>query len=484
MNLSKKIVKSVAWSGFSNISIIILNFLIIAILARLLTPSDFGIMGILMVVIGFMSVVVDLGLSSAIIQDQNITHEQLSTIFFLNIILGFILFSIMFFSSNVIAIFFKNDELSIYLKVISVSFIIISFSQIFRAILMKYMNFKLLGSVEVVGNIFYGVSSILLAWNGFGLWSLIIGFIIRQIIEMVLLWIFTKFKPKLFFSLVGIKKLLKFGAYVFGERTTNYFGSNLDYIIIGKFLGAIPLGYYTLAYKLVIFPTINLSPIFSRVFFPAFSTIKDDNNKIKIGYLKEINYTGFIIFPIILGLFVLAPEFVLTVYGAKWDSTISVLQILCLVGLLKSIGNFVGNIFYSKGRSDISFKYNFFYILALAIAILIGMKWGINGVAYSILILSIPSFVICQYLAIRLIELNFRDYFKNLRVVTISSVSMAIIIFIFKIFLRSVWPSAYNSVVLVFSILLGIVSYVFMILLQDKKIFSEIKNLILLIIKK
>jgi O-antigen/teichoic acid export membrane protein len=484
MSLARKTVKGLAFTGASGTANIIINFVVLTVLARLLSPSDFGIMGVLTVIIGFVTIFVELGMDSAVIQDQNVTHEQLSTIFFLNIILGFILFVITFFSSDIVAHFFKSNGLSAYLKVISISFIIISLGQIFRTLLIKHMNFKALAYVEVLGNIFYGISSILLAWKGFGIWSLVIGFIIMQIVEMVLLWIFAKFRPKLFFSLISMKGLLKFGAFVSGEKVINYFSSNFDYIIIGRFLGAGPLGYYTLAYKLIIFPTISLSPMLSRVFFPLFSTIKDDNEKIRIGYLKETSYAALLIFPILSSLVVLAPEFVLTVYGEKWLPTISVLQILCLVGLLKSVGTFVGNIFYSKGRSDISFKYNIFFTLALVVAIIIGVKWGINGVAFSIFVLSIPGFIVCQYLANRLIELSFIEYFKNLRVATVSSALMAIVIFVFKFFLKRVLSLTDNLIILVLSLLIGIVTYVLVAYLQDRKIVSEIKSLILLAVKK
>ncbi len=144
MSLAKKIVKGVAFTGASSIINIIISFITLTVLARLLSPSDFGIMGMLTVVIGFITVVADLGLGSAVIRDQNVTHEQLSTLFFLNIIVGFILLGVTFFSSDIIAHFFKSSELSIYLKVISISFIIISLGQIFRTVLTKYMNFKAL----------------------------------------------------------------------------------------------------------------------------------------------------------------------------------------------------------------------------------------------------------------------------------------------------------------------------------------------------
>ena len=155
MSLVKKAVKGLAFTVASGTVNIIINFVVIIVLARLLSPSDFGMMGILTVIIVFITIFVELGLDSAIIQDQNITHEQLSTIFFLNIILGFILFGITFFSSDIIAYFFKSNELSIYLKVMSSSFVIISLGQILRTLLIKQLIFKKLAYVEILGIIFY-----------------------------------------------------------------------------------------------------------------------------------------------------------------------------------------------------------------------------------------------------------------------------------------------------------------------------------------
>ena len=261
------------WTGSSTATVTISNFIILAVLARLLSPSDFGLMGMVMVVIGFATVISDLGLGAAVIQRQKLTQKQISTFFFLNIIVGIILCGIVYFASGLIAIFFKKSELISLLKVISFSFIIISLGQTFRTLLEKWMDFKKLAKVEVSGIFVYGISSITLALKGFEVWSLVYGFLIRHLWETTLLWIVTSFKPHLSFNLKKIKNLVKFGIYVFGERIINYFNRNLDYIIIGSFLGAEALGYYTLAYRLMLFPLSKISHVIIKVMFPAFSII-------------------------------------------------------------------------------------------------------------------------------------------------------------------------------------------------------------------
>lgn len=477
---TQKTTKGVFWTGTSSFLITILNFVILAILARLLSPSDFGMMGIIIVVIGFATMISDMGIGVAVIQRQDIiTKEQLSTFFFLNVFIGIILLcGIGYLFSGIIASFFKNSDLVNLLRVTAVSFIIISLGQTFRTLLQKSMNFKALAKVEISGIIIYGISSITFALIGFGVWSLVFGFLIRQVAETVLLWIVTGFRPQFVFNLKQIKGLITFGMYVFGERIVNYLGSRVDYIIIGRFLGSEALGYYSLAYQLIIFPLQKISPVIGKVAFPAFSTIQGDNEKLRPGYLKGIKYVSLVAFPILAGLFSIAPEFIYVIYGEKWAPAILILQILCSVGMLKSIGTLVGTIYYSKGRADIGFKWNLFVLFAIVPAVLIGVKWGINGVVISILILSIPFFVISQYLVNRLIDLRFVDFFKNLKVVTVSAFLLIVIVFGWKFLIGTVLSINNAPAILLSSIILGMAAYITFVLIQEKSIFLEIKSLI------
>jgi len=471
MNLTQKTVKGVMWTGFSTGSTTLLNFIILAILARLLSPSDFGLMGMVMVVIGFAITIADLGLGAAIIQRQDISHEQLSTVFFLNILLGTLLCTIVYFSSGIIALFFKKYELVNLLKLISFSFIIISLSQTFRTLLQKWMNFKVLAKVEVCGIIIYGISSITFALKGFGVRSLVLGFLIRQTAETILLWFFTGFKPRLVFKLKNTKNLINFGIYVFGERIMNYFNRNLDYIIIGRFLGAEALGFYTLAYQLMLFPISKISNIFGKVTFPAFSMIQNNNEKIKKGYLKVVKYISLVTFPMMAGLFAVAPEFITSIYGAKWYPTILILQILCLIGALQSIGSMVGTVLYAKGRSDIAFKWNVFVVCCTTVAFLIGVNWNIVGVAIAYAIISLILLPIIQNITNKLIDLKMKDFLIQFINQIIGAVIMLIFVLILKLLLNNYNLSQIFT--LLSSILTGIIIYMIIILLKDKRVIIE-----------
>jgi len=479
MNLTQKTTKGIFWSGTSTVVTTTSSFLIIAILARILSPSDFGIIAIIMVVMNFAIMLSDLGIGMGVIQKKDITNEELSSFFFLNIFLGIISCVVIFCFSPILAKFFKSEELIVVLRLISFSFILISVGQIQKILLQKLMDFKNLAKVEIVGTITYGIISIYLAYKGLGVKSVVIGFLVRQTIEAILLWTARTFVPQLAFKPSKIKSLIKFGGYVTGERIVNYFSSNLDYIIIIKLFGNTTLGYYTLAHQLMIFPLAKISGVITRVIFPSFSIIQDNTQQLRMGYLKAIKYISFITFPMMVGLFIIAPEFVRVVYGVKWNPAIPVIRILCLVGILKSIGTIVGTIFYSQGRPDIGFKLNLFILITLVPAILLGSKWGINGVATSILLLSCLFFIINQYFVNRLINLHFVDFFKNLRVIATSSISLFLIAFGCKFLLKKSFLFDTNLIMLIFLVIIGGITYVLITLLQEKNIISEAKSLIL-----
>jgi len=477
MTLVQKVAKGIMWTGSSAATVTLLNFGILAVLARLLSPSDFGLMGMVMVVTGFATMIADLGLGSAVIQRQNVTHEQISTFFFLNIIFGIVLGGIVYFTSGLIEKIFKTTDLVSLLKVISFSFLIISLGQTFRTLLVKWMNFKKLAMVEVSGIFIYGISSITLAVKGFGVWSLVIGFLVRQIGETVLLWIFTAFKPQLFFNLKKVKNLFNFGIYVFGERIFNYFNRNLDYIIIGFFLGAEALGFYTLAYQLMLFPLFKISHVILKVIFPAFSRIQNENKKMRDGYLKIVKYISLATFPMMVGIFVVAPEFINVIYGAKWQPTVLVLQILCLVGIFQSIGTTVGTIQYAKGRPDIGFKWNLFTLCFIATAFFVGVKWGIVGVAVAYTLVSIILSPIIQSITNRLIELKWKDFLKQFINPTMGSMLIIVVVFSLKIFLLNRFVLS-QFAILISSVLLGVGVYTSFIYLKERKlIFESFKNL-------
>jgi PST family polysaccharide transporter len=413
--LKQKTLSGLKWSTVAQIGKQIGQFVIVAILARLLSPDDFGLLGMITVFTGFAMIFGELGVGAAIIQKQDVTDELLSSAFWVNVASG-VLLSLLFVGlAPVIAWFYNKPELYLLVTVISLNFILISFTTIQQTILQKKMDFKPLMVRDIASVVGGGVVGIVCAFNGIGVWSLVFQTLSTTVINGVLLWIYSSWRPKFVFSWLHIKSIIGFSANVTGFQTVNYFARNVDYLLVGKFLGAEALGFYTLAYKLMLTPLQNISGVISRVMFPAFSEIQHDHSKVRHNYQKVIRAISTITFPLMLGLFLMADEVVYLVYGPQWEPSILAVKILCFCGLLQSINTTVGIIYNSQGRADIPFKFSLFLTgPSVVIAVLLGLNYGFVGVAlfYTIrsYILAIPS----HYLANRIIKLSWREFLSPL----------------------------------------------------------------------
>ena len=475
MSLMNSATRGVFWSGISQFSTQLYQFIVMIILARLLFPEDFGVIGMAVIFTGLVQTINELGLSAAIIQKKNINDNHLSTSFWISLGLGIILFITTVIISPYIADFFKNELVGPVVSVLSTGFIFGSFNVVHRSLLQKNIEFKKIAVTEISASVMSGALSIILALLGFGVWSLVFGTILSNFTRVVLLWKVCTWRPSMTFDLTSFKELFSFGAHVMGSRFLNYIDSNIDYLLIGKLMSATALGHYTLAYQLSTFPLTRISSIITSVTFPTFSIIQDDNDTLRYAYLKVNKYISTITFPLLSGLIMVAPDFIPIVFGEKWAPMIVPLQILCVAGVLKSVGTTVGSILLSKGRSDIQFKWNVFTAIVLPIAILIGIRYGITGVAMAITIMSFLLFLIIQSIANNLINLNFSDYFKALYPATTGSTLVITSLLIYQKL------SIYNHLdifSLTSSIILGILVYILVMRIIAKDLLREIKILI------
>jgi len=476
MNLTIKTVKGVGWSGISQITIQGFQLTVKIILARLLLPEDFGIIGMALIFTVLMQTVNELGLSAAIIQRKNINNVHLSTSFWISILMGLILCAVTIIVSPLIADFFKKDLIQPVINILSIGFILGSFGTVHRALLTKKIDFKNMAISETGAAAFSGITSIALAFFGFGVWSLVIGSLMGNLGRSVLLWVICSWRPSMILDLKSFKELFEFGKNVMGSRILNYIDSNADYLLIGKFLDTTSLGLYTLAYQMAIFPLSKVSSVIARVSFPAFSTIQGDNVKLRIGYLKVVKYTSLITFPLLAGLAVIAPEFIPIAIGEKWMPMVLPLQILCIAGAIKSVGTHVGSILLSKGRSDIGFRWNMFTVILIPLAVLIGVKYGIIGVAIAVTTMSLLLSLIIQKITDNLIDLNLFDFFKVLYPATICSFILIISVLVFQ--RLSLFLSLQGSISLISSIITGAVFYVIAVRIIDNNSMKEIRELI------
>ena len=458
MSLKQKTIKGLTWSGISQGVKVASQFIITAILARLLSPNDFGMLAMAIVFMNFAMIFSEMGISSALVQKQDTHDRHYYSAFWLNLVTGLCLMLIFIAISPLIAVFYKKPELQPILMVLAINFFISSFVIVQQTILTKEMEFKKLAIRDILAVIISGIIGIFLAYHGFGVWSLVYQSIVFTLINSLFLWTVSSWRPKFQFASADIRDILNFSANLTGFNIVNYFARNADQLLIGKFLGAQALGYYSLAYKIMLYPLQNISWVIGKVMFPAFSKIQHNIEKVKISYMRMVKAISLIIFPVMAGLFVIAPEFVVVIYGPDWKPIIILVKIFCVCGLIQSVGTTIGNILLSQGRADLQFRLGIINTIIVIISVLFGLRWGINGVAFCYAIYSFIWVHITFAITNRLIKLHNLLFYSKLA----NSYMISFIILITLSFLKVlIKPSDFISL----SVLLffGVITYLLML---------------------
>lgn len=456
MSLKGKTIRGILWNGAGKFVIQGLQLVISIVLARLLMPADFGIIGIAMIFIGLIALVNEMGIAAAVVQRLEIDSRDLGTMFVSSVAVGIILTVLLIASSGLIAIYFNTPVLSPILKVLSLTFIIGSFGVIQKALLNRKLDFKKIAIGEIGGISAYGIVAIMLAVLGYGVWSIVWGTLANSITATLIFSFMSHWKPVVLFDYKKFRETIHFGANVFGTNLINYLRMNLASFITGRYLGNTDLGYYSLANTLSSMTAGRISFIIGRVMFPALSKIQNDTERFRNFYLKTIRVISIVSFPLLIGLFVLAKPLVLVVYGEKWSMAIIPLQILSIVGMFQSIGSTVGFVLLAKGRSDIEFKWNLFYLGAFFLVLIISVHYGLIALVLGVAFLTVFGIPIIQKITNSLIDLTFKEMLGVLLPVLLTSLTMGGIVFGFYEFFLPFIP---QLILLIASILLGAVSY-------------------------
>lgn len=477
MALKNKVLNGVKWTALANIFGQVLSLVSIVIFAKILSPDDFGIFAILMIFIGFLGIFSDMGTSSALIYIKNPSNKLLSSVFYFNILIAIILTLAMILLSAPIANFFDNTDIIPMLQIISLNFIIVSFSIVQKALLQKKMDFKILSLIQSF-SMFTGIAiGISLAIYGLGVYSLIAQVLVTSTISTVMVWLYTSWKPELTFSFSEIKKIWVYSTNLSAFEFINYFSTNADNFLIGKYLTVSALGVYSLAYKIMLYPLQNISRILMRVLFPAFSQLQNDNNKFKKAYLRVIFFISLVSFPLMIGLMATANVLVDLLFGDKWEGLAILLIILAPSGMMRSIFTTVGSIYMAKGNTATQLKLGTINAILTIIGFIIGLTYGVNGVALSYLIVNLVMLYPIFYISWKQIELNVKEGLFEIFPVFIISTFMGLSIYCSDILL---FHSIGNQFLrLLCMIILGIILYLIMLHIRYgsiKKLINEIKK--------
>lgn len=404
-------------------------------LARLLSPVEFGLIGMIMLVVGFADTILNFGLGPALIQNKNANQTDYSSIFWINIGIGVSLTIVVSSSAPLIAQFFNEKILLQLTLLLSLKYLITSLGVINKTLLLKRQEIKKLTIIEFLSVLISGITAVVLAWQGYGVWSLAWQVLVKAFIFVGLSWFATKWKPSLIYSKDSVKSIMSFSLNLFGNQTMNYWTNNIDKLLIGKIVGDYYLGIYKNAYTLVFGLLSGLNGTLFNVLFPSYSLISDNLDKIKHSFLNAISSMFYIISPMMVLLLIFAKPLVLISFGEEWIEMVYLFQCFATVGVFLSLTAINGNVFLALGRSDTVFKANVLGKIFVVIGIVIGVYAdGISGVAFSFLFTYPLSFLINNYYLLGLLKLKISDY-----LVTISKELKVLIPFVLFNYLTSFW---------------------------------------------
>lgn len=388
MSLKKTAVSGVKWTTVSAAVASIMQLIQIAILARFLDKDAFGLMAMALFVIGISQIFIDMGISNAIIHKQEVNKKQLSTLYWLNIFIGIVIFLFVIGISPLVAYLYDTPELKPVIMWIAVSFLILPWGQQFDTLLRKDMKFKSLALRDVLAKSAGLVISVVLAYLGYGVYALVFANLASAIASVVLLTIIgvKYYRPRFVFSIKSLKNqgFFSFGLYQMGEKIINYFNSNFDTILIGKILGMESLGLYNIAKQLVMKPFQILNPIITKVAFPTFAKVQNDTLRLKNMYLKVIRLLSSANSPIYILMILLAKPIILLFFGSDWIEAVPIFQVLAVGTLFISIGNPVGSLQLAKGRADWGFYWNLGMLAIMPLTIWSGSFYGLIGIAVAL----------------------------------------------------------------------------------------------------
>lgn len=430
MNLKQKTISGFTWSFIESIIGQGITFFVGIILARLLSPQEFGLIGMLTIFIALSQLLTDSGFSHALIRKQNCTQQDYSTVFYFNIVLGISLYILLFIAANTISIFFREPILKPLIRVIGLAIIINSFTIIQNTLLTKQINFKLQAKISVVSFFISGIISIYMAYTGWGVWSLVALTLFKYSINSVLLWFWNKWKPLWCFSKKSFVELFSFSGKLFVTQLIDALYRNLYYVIIGKYFSAAELGYYTRAEQFQSLPSVNLQGIIGRVSYPVLATMQNDTPRLRDTYKKLIRSTMLITFVLMLGMAASAKPMILSLVGEKWEPCIIYLQLLCFVGIFYPLSALNLNILYVKGRSDLALQIEIIKKMLFVPVFVLAVMWGIKIMILSMIILSLIGSFINSYWSGRLIGYSFFEQIKDITPSFLIAAAMSLVVLI------------------------------------------------------
>lgn len=423
-SLKNKTVKGIVWSSIERFSVQGIQFLVMIVMARLLTPKDYGLVGMVAIFIAVAQSLVDSGFSQALIRKQNRTETDNSTVFYFNIVVGILLYLVLFAIAPLVADFYDSPELTALMRVICLSVVFNSFVVVQRALLTVNIDFKTQAKASLTAAVVSGVIGIGMAYSGFSYWSIVAQQLVNLGLNTLLLWIFTRWRPRWIYSWGSFRELFTFGSKLMFSGLLDVVYRNMYLLVIGKVFTASSLGYYTRANQFAEFPSSNLTGIMQRVTYPVLCQIQDDDERLAQIYRRFLRLSAFLIFPLLVGLSAVAEPFVLLLLKEQWLFAATLLQIICFAMMWYPIHAINLNLLQVKGRSDLFLRLE---IIKKAIAVLIlcvTIPMGLIAMCVGQILSSLIALIINTNYTGKLIQVGFLRQMRDLLPTLLLSLSM------------------------------------------------------------
>lgn len=384
----------------------------LGILTRYLEPGDFGLMAIMMVVIGFSRAFMDMGISNAIIYRQNITHTQLSSLYWLNIGSGFVLTILVFAASPLVALFYGEPRITKMMMILSTVFMIVAMGNQYRVLCQKELQFIRMAKIKIASNFLSFAVAVYFAVMGFGVYALVFAMLTQAISSSFMflaVGLREHHRPALVYHHHELKGFYGFGLFQMGERSINYVSANIDKLIIGKIVGMQAVGFYEMAWRLIIFPLSKINPIVNKVAFPVYARVQDNCDALNRYYTFNVKALSIVTVPLLAFLSFFSHDIVFVIFGPGWEKTASLITVLSFVGILKALGNPGGAIILALGRADVGFWWNLLWVMIVSTALFVMLYLvpRIEVAAYTLLVLSLTVGMLWHFIIAKIAKIRY-----------------------------------------------------------------------------
>lgn len=474
MNLKSKVVKGVIWSTIQSGGSQVISFIVFIVLTRLLEPETYGLVALASIFLAFMQVFLDQGFVDALIQREKLDLEHLDTAFWTSLGISLLLTVFVIVTAEPVANLFNQQQLVLIIRWLSLSFLFSALKGVQVAILSRKFAFKALATRSLIANSIGGIVGITMAFWGFGVWSLICQQLVNGLVDVLVLWTVSDWRPGFNVSVKHFKELFSFGINVMGFNALNFFNRRGDDLLIGYFLGPVALSYYTVAYRLLLVMTQVLVTTTSKVAVPAFSRLQQEAERLRRAFYTATQLSSLITFPISLCVAVLAPELIKGFFGDKWTPSVPVMQVLAFIVPIHLIFFYNSSVIMALGKPSWRLRIHCINVVVNVVAFALVVQWGIVAVAAAYVIRGYLLLPISLWAINKLIGINLTTYFKRYLAPLTVSLATGFIILGLKHFLVG---SMNIYALLGISTMTGILVYIILLLLIAPSLFQRVLGL-------